>query len=286
MTTLLRVRGQVASNLLGQHVQIGDEQVLAPVSKATVRATSRAGDPASAARGGGDPQQHRSCHGNHAGRHGCIRGPGRAAAITVMLLVTRRAAPPGPASHVPIFAPVAGALKAMSRRTRSRSGVALAGSAWLAGCAAVPDYRPPQPLSGAQLGHAARYRARPQATPPSHPRNGGSCTRTRCWMRWFRRPCAPTPIRWPRPTRRQRVPPGRHPRWALSTNAAARRHRTRARCRPRMRSWRSTAIRRRVSGSMTPCWMCPTRSTRSAACAAPSKRRGPIPMRHWRARCG
>jgi DHA2 family multidrug resistance protein len=103
ITTLLRVRGQVASNLLGQHVQVGDVQVLQRI-QAYGAATARAGDPGSASARGA------------AVLNGIVHATAvtqaimdafvvlaGATAITVMLIVTRRAAPRGPASHVPFF---------------------------------------------------------------------------------------------------------------------------------------------------------------------------------------
>jgi MFS transporter, DHA2 family, multidrug resistance protein len=105
IVTFVRVRGQVASNLLGQHVQVGDAQVVQRL-QAYGAATARAGDPGSAATRGA------------AVMNGIVHGASItqgiidafvviAAATTVVLIiiVTRRAAPPGPASHVPLFQP-------------------------------------------------------------------------------------------------------------------------------------------------------------------------------------
>jgi DHA2 family multidrug resistance protein len=47
IATLIRVRGQIASNLLGLHVQIGDAQVIQRL-QTYAAATARAGDPSSA----------------------------------------------------------------------------------------------------------------------------------------------------------------------------------------------------------------------------------------------
>jgi MFS transporter, DHA2 family, multidrug resistance protein len=103
--TFLRVRGQIASNLLGQHVQIGDAQTIQRV-QAYGAATARAGDPASAATRG------------EAVLNGVVHSASitqgiidtfvviaAATALTLILIVTRRAAPPGPASHTPVFGP-------------------------------------------------------------------------------------------------------------------------------------------------------------------------------------
>jgi DHA2 family multidrug resistance protein len=110
ITTFLRVRGQVASNLLGQHIQSGDAQVLQRI-QAYGAATASAGDPASATTRGA------AVLNNIVHATSITQGIldsfvvlAAATAITVMLIVTRRAAPPGPASHVPIFGPRAARL--------------------------------------------------------------------------------------------------------------------------------------------------------------------------------
>ncbi len=103
ITTFLRVRGQIASNLLGQHVQSGDAQVLQRIQNYGA-ATARAGDPASAATRGA------TILNNIVHATAITQGImdsfivlAGATAITVMLIVTRRAAPQGPASHMPLF---------------------------------------------------------------------------------------------------------------------------------------------------------------------------------------
>jgi DHA2 family multidrug resistance protein len=103
VTTFLRVRGQIASNLLGQHVQIGDLQVLQRIQTYGA-ATSQAGDPAAAA-ARGTAILNSIVHATSItqGILDAFVVLATATAITVMLVVTRRAAPPGPASHVPIF---------------------------------------------------------------------------------------------------------------------------------------------------------------------------------------
>jgi hypothetical protein len=98
------VREQVASNLLGLHVQIGDAQTIQRL-QTYAAATARAGDPASApARGaavlGGVVR-------SVATTQGIIDGfivISALTALTLILIVTRKAAPPGPASHVSPFA--------------------------------------------------------------------------------------------------------------------------------------------------------------------------------------
>ncbi|HTC50870.1 MAG TPA: MFS transporter [Steroidobacteraceae bacterium] len=104
ITTFLRVRGQVASNLLGQHVQIGDEQVLQRIQTYGA-ATARAGDPTSiGTRGAAILNNVVHATAVTQGILDAFVVLAAATAITVMLVVTRGAAPQGPASHVPLLA--------------------------------------------------------------------------------------------------------------------------------------------------------------------------------------
>ena len=104
IATLIRVRGQIASNLLGLHVQIGDAQVIQRL-QTYAAATARAGDPSSApARGaavlGGVIR-------SEAITQGIMDGfvvIAALTAVTLIVIVTRRAAPAGPASHESPFA--------------------------------------------------------------------------------------------------------------------------------------------------------------------------------------
>jgi len=103
--TFVRVRGQIASNHLGQHIQIGDGQVIQRL-QAYGAATARAGDPLSASTRGASVLNN-VVHGS-AVTQGIIDAfvvIAAATTITVIFIVTRRAAPPGPASHMPLFAP-------------------------------------------------------------------------------------------------------------------------------------------------------------------------------------
>lgn len=105
ISTFVRVRGQIASNHLGQHIQIGDGQALQRM-QAYGAATARAGDPGTALTRG-SAVLNNIVHGA-AITQGIIDAfvvIAAATALTVILIVTRRAAPPGPASHVPVFAP-------------------------------------------------------------------------------------------------------------------------------------------------------------------------------------
>ena len=105
ISTFVRVRGQIASNHLGQHIQIGDGQVIQRI-QAYGAATARAGDPTSATTRGAAVLNN-VVHGT-AVTQGIIDAfvvIAAATALTVILIVTREAAPPGPASHRPVFAP-------------------------------------------------------------------------------------------------------------------------------------------------------------------------------------
>jgi len=105
ITTFLRVRGQIASNLLGLHVQIGDAQVAQRIQLYGA-ATAQAGGPAGAtARGTAILNNVVHATSITQGIMDSFVVLAGATAITVMLIVTRRAAPPGPATHVPWFAP-------------------------------------------------------------------------------------------------------------------------------------------------------------------------------------
>jgi len=104
ISTFVRVRGQIASNNLGQHIQIGDGQVIQRL-QAYAAATARAGDPSSATTRGAAVLNN-VVHGM-AVTQGIIDAfvvIAAATAVTVILIITRRAAPEGPASHLPVFA--------------------------------------------------------------------------------------------------------------------------------------------------------------------------------------
>jgi MFS transporter, DHA2 family, multidrug resistance protein len=107
--TFVRVRGQIASNHLGQHIQIGDGQVIQRL-QAYGAATGRAGDASSVATRGAAVLNN-VVH-SAAVTQGIIDAfvvIAAATALTVIFIVTRRAAPDGPASHMPLFAPRKGA---------------------------------------------------------------------------------------------------------------------------------------------------------------------------------
>jgi len=103
IATFVRVRGQVASNLLGQHVTVGDGQVIQRV-QAYAAATAPVGDP--------DTATNRGALVLNNIVHGASLTQGiidafvviaAATAVTLVIIVTRKAAPEGPASHVSPF---------------------------------------------------------------------------------------------------------------------------------------------------------------------------------------
>lgn len=103
ITTLARVRGQVASNLIGQHVQSGAPQVVDRL-RAYGSATTRVLDPDGAI---GRGQQIlgnvvRSAATMQAIIDGFI-AVGLLSAVGLLILVLRSAAPEGPASALPLF---------------------------------------------------------------------------------------------------------------------------------------------------------------------------------------
>jgi DHA2 family multidrug resistance protein len=103
VTTLTRVRGQVASNLIGQHVQIGDPQVLQRI-RAYGAVTTRTLDPGgAAARGrlvlGGVI---RSAATTQAVIDGFI-AVGVLTALALLIMASRPQPPEGPASAPPLF---------------------------------------------------------------------------------------------------------------------------------------------------------------------------------------
>ena len=95
----------MASNLIGQHVQIGDAQSLQRI-QAYGAATSRVFDPGSAAGRGAAVMGSvlRSMASTQAVIDGFI-AIGFLSAVAVLLLVLHKAAPPGPATARPLFTP-------------------------------------------------------------------------------------------------------------------------------------------------------------------------------------
>jgi DHA2 family multidrug resistance protein len=103
VTTFTRVRGQVASNLIGQHVQIGDAQVLQRI-RAYGAVTTRALDPAGAASRGGLVLGNvvRAAATTQAVIDGFV-AVGLLTALALLITVSRRPPPEGPASAPPLF---------------------------------------------------------------------------------------------------------------------------------------------------------------------------------------
>jgi DHA2 family multidrug resistance protein len=105
VATLARVRGQVASNLIGQHVRIGDPDVLARM-RAYGAATTRVFDPTAAAnRGAAVLSTVVRAASTTQAVIDCFIVIGIMASIALLLLVLMRPAPHGPASPIPWIAP-------------------------------------------------------------------------------------------------------------------------------------------------------------------------------------
>jgi len=105
VATLARVRGQVASNLIGQHVQLGDARVIQRVS-AYGAATTRVIDPIGAVSRGEQVLGNvvRSAATTQAVIDGFL-AIGALTAVALLFLVVRSAAPQGPASPPLLFRP-------------------------------------------------------------------------------------------------------------------------------------------------------------------------------------
>jgi DHA2 family multidrug resistance protein len=103
VSTLARVRGQVASNLIGQHVQLGDPRVIQRVS-AYGAATTRVIDPLGAVSRGQQVLGNivRSAATTQAVIDGFV-AIGVLTAVALVFLVLRSAPPEGPASPPPLF---------------------------------------------------------------------------------------------------------------------------------------------------------------------------------------
>jgi DHA2 family multidrug resistance protein len=103
IATFVRKRTQIASNLLGQHLQVGDSDVIRRVQQ-YAGATARAGDTINAATRGESVLS--SVVRATATTQAIIDSfvvVAAATALVLIIIVTRRAAPPHPAGHVPIF---------------------------------------------------------------------------------------------------------------------------------------------------------------------------------------
>jgi MFS transporter, DHA2 family, multidrug resistance protein len=104
IATLVRVRGQVASNLLGQHVQIGSGPVTQRLQEYAAVA-AHAGAASAPARGVGVLAGAVHTAAITQGIIDAFVVIAAMTALTLIIVVTRGAAPEGPASHRSIFAP-------------------------------------------------------------------------------------------------------------------------------------------------------------------------------------
>ncbi len=105
VTTLARVRGQVASNLIGQHVQVGDPQVIQRV-RAYGALTTRVIDPVGAvARGELVLSNVVRAAATTQAVIDCFVALGLLTAVALLIITVRRAAPEGPASAPAMFRP-------------------------------------------------------------------------------------------------------------------------------------------------------------------------------------
>ena len=103
VTTLARVREQVASNLIGQHLQIGDLQVIERAS-AYGAATTKVIDPVGAiARGELALGNIVRIAANTQAAIDCFVVLGLVTAVALLIVVTRRPAPRSAASPMPLF---------------------------------------------------------------------------------------------------------------------------------------------------------------------------------------
>jgi len=103
VTTLARVREQVASNLIGQHLQTGDPQVIQRVS-AYGAATTKVIDPVGAVvRGELTLGNIVRIAANTQAVIDCFVVIGAMTAVALLIVVIRSAAPAGPASPMPLF---------------------------------------------------------------------------------------------------------------------------------------------------------------------------------------
>jgi DHA2 family multidrug resistance protein len=103
VTTLARVREQVASNLIGLHVQSGDAQIIQRI-RAYGAVTTRVADPAGAANRGALVLDNavRAAATTQAVMD-CFVAVAFLSALALLFVVYRSAAPEGPASPVPLF---------------------------------------------------------------------------------------------------------------------------------------------------------------------------------------
>ena len=109
VTTIARIRGQIASNFIGQHVQIGDGQVIQRLQ--TYATLGHGSDP------GFDGSRAMAILGNVVRTQSVTQGVidtfvviAGLTALALLIIVAHRPAPVGPASHIPFFSSRGGRL--------------------------------------------------------------------------------------------------------------------------------------------------------------------------------
>ena len=160
ITTLSRIREQRASNLIGQHLQIGSQDVqqrLAIYGRVLVRNSHQP-----QARTGG-PRQSGAHDGDHPVDDRLLR---RGRGVCGIRTLHAFAGPARTAAHAGVTHTV---LFTKETGMRPAPGAAsLAILAWLAGCAVGPDYKPPTPPPGAAAPFVSvQSSASTQAAPPN-----------------------------------------------------------------------------------------------------------------------
>jgi DHA2 family multidrug resistance protein len=104
VTTLARVREQVASNLIGQHVRVGDPDVIARL-RVYGAVTTRVIDPVNTLhRGQAVLSNVVRIAATTQAVMDCFVAIGGLTAVALLIVVFRSAAPEGPASAAPLFA--------------------------------------------------------------------------------------------------------------------------------------------------------------------------------------
>ena len=159
VVTLARVRGQVASNLIGLHVQRGDAAVIHRLQQYGA-ATARAGDPGSAT------VRSAAVLGNVVRTMATTQAVidvfitlGALTAVALLVVVVHKRAPDGPASAISLFRSRTKAHVSMRKTLVHRSRLLTAiGIVAMTGCRVGPDYRPP--ATARRSGRAARLARR------------------------------------------------------------------------------------------------------------------------------
>ena len=143
VATLVRVRTQTASNLIGLHVQTGDGQVVQRL-QALAGVAGRSDTGLGAARAAGLLAGQVRTAASLQGIIDTFVVVGGLTALALLIVVAHKPAPLGPASHRPLFASPDATSMTNSRLPCWR------GLALLAGCAVGPNYQAPTPPAGAE----------------------------------------------------------------------------------------------------------------------------------------